>query len=48
LLPPLQIQNSGNKGADILKIMTEVNVLLGDWISEKPEQWLWVHNRWPD
>lgn len=48
LLPPLQIQNSGNKGADILEIMTEVNVLLGDWINEKPEQWLWVHNRWPD
>ena len=46
--PPLQIQNSGNKGADILEIMTRVNVLLGDWISEKPEQWLWVHNRWPD
>ena len=47
-LPPLQIQNSGNKGADILEIMTEINVLLGDWISEKPGQWLWVHNRWPD
>ena len=47
-LPPLQIQNSGNKEADILEIMTEVNVLLGEWISEKPEQWLWVHNRWPD
>ena len=47
-LPHLQIQNSGNKEADILEIMTEVNVLLGDWINEKPEQWLWVHNRWPD
>ena len=48
ILPPLQIQNSGNKEADTLKIMTEVNRLLGDWIRERPEQWLWVHNRWPN
>lgn len=28
-------------------IMVRVNALLGEWILERPEQWFWVHNRWP-
>jgi len=22
--------------------------MLEDWVRERPEQWLWVHKRWPD
>lgn len=28
-------------------IMKRVNDLLGEWVSARPEQWFWVHNRWP-
>lgn len=45
--PPLEIENTGNRQDDILKIMTEINRILESWIREKPEQWLWLHRRWP-
>lgn len=28
--------------------MIQANKVLERWIREKPEQWLWVHKRWPD
>ncbi len=45
---PLVHPNTGDKKADTLSMMTEVNNHLSNWIKEQPEQWLWVHNRWPD
>ena len=27
--------------------MTQVHTLLESWILKHPEQWLWLHNRWP-
>ncbi|HER26319.1 MAG TPA: lauroyl acyltransferase, partial [Rhodospirillales bacterium] len=29
-------------------IMTRINQQLEQWIRDKPAQWLWLHNRWPD
>ena len=29
-------------------IMTKINEMLENWIEERPEQWLWVHKRWPN
>jgi Kdo2-lipid IVA lauroyltransferase/acyltransferase len=46
--PPLDLPDSGDKRADIATLMTTVNSHLGDWIKQHPEQWLWVHNRWPN
>ena len=46
--PPLELPRTGNHKADILAIMTEVNRIMESWIRERPEQWLWLHNRWPD
>jgi len=46
--PPLDLPNTGDRKADILQIMTEVNEIIGNWIKQNPEQWLWVHNRWPN
>lgn len=33
---------------DVAALMARVNATLEDWIRERPEQWLWLHNRWPD
>ena len=45
--PPLEKPDSGDRQADVLTLMGMVNASLGDWVRERPEQWLWVHNRWP-
>jgi KDO2-lipid IV(A) lauroyltransferase len=46
--PPLELPKSGNAKADQLALMTKVNEIVEGWIREKPEQWLWLHRRWPD
>ncbi len=46
--PPMELPNSGDRQADTLALMTRVNAMLEDWIRERPEQWLWLHKRWPD
>lgn len=48
VLPPLTFQDTGDRRADEARAMREVNALLEAWIRERPEQWLWIHRRWPD
>jgi Kdo2-lipid IVA lauroyltransferase/acyltransferase len=48
LYPPLELPRSGDRDADVAALMTAVNATLEGWISERPEQWFWVHSRWPD
>ena len=45
---PLRNPNTGSKKTDIVKMMTDVNECLEKWIKQNPEQWLWIHNRWPN
>lgn len=46
--PPLVLPATGDKHADVIETMRRVNACLEGWIRETPEQWLWVHRRWPD
>jgi len=46
--PPLNLPNTGNRHEDVKEIMTRLNAELESWIRERPEQWLWVHKRWPE
>ena len=46
--PKLPLPRSGDRDADVLALMTEVNRTLEAWIRERPEQWFWLHRRWPD
>lgn len=46
--PKLELPRSGDRNADIAATMLLVNQTLESWIRERPEQWLWLHNRWPD
>jgi Kdo2-lipid IVA lauroyltransferase/acyltransferase len=46
--PRLALPQSGDRAADTLTLMTEVNRTLETWIRERPEQWFWLHRRWPD
>ena len=46
--PKLPLPEGGNRDADLLTLMTAVNQTLEGWIRERPEQWFWLHRRWPD
>ena len=44
---PWTPKSSGNLIADEYSILEHVNGILERWIRSTPEQWLWLHNRWP-
>ena len=46
--PKLPLPVSGDRTADTLALMTAVNRTLETWIRERPDQWFWLHRRWPD
>jgi KDO2-lipid IV(A) lauroyltransferase len=45
---PLDLPNTGDKQTDIETLTKRLNDILEGWIRERPEQWLWLHRRWPD
>lgn len=45
--PPLTVPETGDAAADQAALVQMVNDTLEAWIRERPEQWLWVHRRWP-
>jgi len=46
--PPVEVRRTGDRRADTHTIMVEVNRLLESWVRARPEQWFWLHRRWPD
>lgn len=46
--PPLAVADTGDTAADTLAVLGQINARLEDWIRQRPEQWLWLHRRWPD
>ncbi len=48
VLPPLDLARTGDRKADVAAAMAQVNALIEQWVRDTPEQWLWLHNRWPD
>ena len=41
------LPRSGDRAADVLALMTEVNLTIERWVRAQPEFWLWLHRRWP-
>ncbi|MEE9317746.1 MAG: lipid A biosynthesis lauroyl acyltransferase [Rhodospirillales bacterium] len=48
IFPPMDMVKTGDRQADVAANMAQVNALLEQWVRDTPEQWLWLHNRWPD
>ena len=46
--PPLPLPHSGNQNADVAGLTAAVTAALEAWIRDRPEQWFWLHRRWPD
>ncbi|MDX2113964.1 MAG: lauroyl acyltransferase [Alphaproteobacteria bacterium] len=45
--PPIAYAKTGDKDKDVRAIMLAINRMVEGWIREYPEQWFWVHKRWP-
>jgi KDO2-lipid IV(A) lauroyltransferase len=45
--PPLEVARTGDHDADVRAIMAAINARVEAWIRERPDQWLWLHRRWP-
>lgn len=45
---PIVLENTGNRTADIAAGVLKVNQFMEERIRERPEEWFWVHRRWPN
>ncbi len=45
--PPLKIEVTGNLKNDVKSLTCKISESIERWVRKRPEQWLWVHNRWP-
>jgi len=45
---PIHLPNTGDRTADIEAGVKLVNAFMEDRIRERPEEWFWVHRRWPN
>ena len=48
IYPPMELPQTGDRNKDLDILMRQMNEMLEGWIREQPEQWFWVHKRWPD
>jgi Kdo2-lipid IVA lauroyltransferase/acyltransferase len=48
VFPPLSLPRSGDQADDVAALTGNVTAILEAWIRDRPEEWLWVHRRWPD
>ena len=46
--PKLAMPEKDTREERIRSVTVAINQVLEDWIRERPEQWLWLHRRWPD
>jgi Kdo2-lipid IVA lauroyltransferase/acyltransferase len=44
--PVVRRSSSGNREADIARLTQQLTTIIGGWIGDAPEQWLWLHKRW--
>ncbi|MDP3173708.1 MAG: lysophospholipid acyltransferase family protein [Phenylobacterium sp.] len=45
---PIRLESTGDRTADIETGVGRVNAFIEERIRERPEEWFWVHKRWPN
>jgi Kdo2-lipid IVA lauroyltransferase/acyltransferase len=45
---PITVDQTGNKAHDIETTVAKVSAFIEQVIRDRPEEWFWVHKRWPD
>ncbi len=46
--PPIATRHADGSNRDHIDILNDAHRLIESWITEYPEQWLWLHRRWKD
>ena len=46
--PPMEFPHTGDPHDDNRLLLIRINALLEEWVRDRPDQWLWVHRRWPE
>lgn len=44
---PVEVTRTGDREADVAATTRQISFMLENWIRQYPEQWFWVHRRWP-
>lgn len=44
--PEIEMENTGNMEKDLIENVTRCNNIISKWITETPDQWVWMHDRW--
>lgn len=44
---PVPLRAAGDREAETARATRAINAILEEWVRERPEQWLWLHRRWP-
>ena len=44
---PIELLSTGERAADVVAGVTQINQFIEARIRENPDQWFWVHRRWP-
>ena len=47
ILPALILPESSDHTKNVLNLLTTINGLLEQWITQSPTDWFWLHRRWP-
>jgi len=45
--PPLAVPATGDHQGDVVALTAALNRLFEGWVAERPQEWLWLHKRWP-
>ena len=48
VLPPMDLERTEDRHASVAANMARINAVIEGQVRARPEQWLWLHNRWPD
>ena len=46
--PMIDFKPSGDQPKDMYNLLLHINDMVGEWVKERPSQWLWIHRRWKD
>lgn len=45
---PIAVDDTGHRSQDIDTTVCKISKFIEDVVRERPEEWFWVHKRWPD
>jgi len=45
---PIVLERTGDRTADIEAGVKQITAFVEDRVRERPEEWFWVHKRWPN